>query len=95
MGFLRLMVMSRRTIERAYVLARDARVPLRLKLLTLAGALFILSPLNVLGDIPLLGIFDDAALLVLLLTWFVRAAAPYGAETSKQTLIASRSSINL
>ena len=72
---------------------RDARVPVRLKLLTAAGALFILSPLNILGDIPLLGILDDAALVALLLAWFVRAASRYGVEISKQTLIASRSSI--
>jgi uncharacterized membrane protein YkvA (DUF1232 family) len=47
---------------------------MRLKLTALALALFILSPLNILGDIPLLGIVDDVALLALLINWFVRAA---------------------
>jgi len=90
MGLLKLLLTSRRTAVRAYGLVRDARVPLRLKLTALAALLFILSPLNILGDIPLLGIADDAVLVALLLGWFVRAASPYGAETSKQTLIATR-----
>jgi uncharacterized membrane protein YkvA (DUF1232 family) len=93
MGFLRLLLTSRRTLARAYALARDARVPMRLKILALVGAAFILSPLNILGDIPLLGIVDDAALLALLLSWFVRVASPYGVEMSKHTLIAERPSI--
>ena len=92
---MRLVLTSRRTLARAFALARDARVPLRLKLLALAGALFILSPLNLLGDIPLFGLLDDAALLALLASWFVRAGSRYGAETSSTTLMASRSSIAL
>jgi uncharacterized membrane protein YkvA (DUF1232 family) len=95
MGLLRLLLTSRRTLARAFALARDSRVPLRLKLLALAGVLFILSPLNLLGDIPLLGLLDDAALLAMLASWFVGAAGPYGVEMSRETLIASRSSIAL
>jgi len=93
MGLLKLLLTSRRTAVRAYALVCDARVPLRLKLTALAALLFILSPLNVLGDIPLLGIADDAVLIALLLSWFVRVSSPYGAEISKQTLMATRSSI--
>ena len=93
MGLLKLFLTSRRTAVRAYALFRDARVPLRLKLVALAALLFVLSPLNVLGDIPLLGIADDAVLIALLLSWFVRAASRYGVEISRQTLIATRSSI--
>ena len=93
MGLLKLLLTSRRTAVRAYALVRDARVPLRLKLIALAALLFVLSPLNVLGDIPLLGVADDAVLIALLLRWFVRAASPYGVEISKQTLMATRSSI--
>jgi uncharacterized membrane protein YkvA (DUF1232 family) len=93
MGLLKLLLTSRRTVVRAYALARDARVPLRLKLIAAAALLFILSPLNVLGDIPLLGIADDAVLIALVLSWFVRVASPYGVEISRQTLIAARSSI--
>jgi uncharacterized membrane protein YkvA (DUF1232 family) len=55
----------------------DRRVPVRLKLLAAAAALLVMSPLNVLGDIPLLGIIDDAGLLFWVLTWFTRASAPY------------------
>jgi len=39
--------------------------------------LLVLSPLNILGDIPLLGIVDDAALLALPVGWFVRSAEQY------------------
>ncbi len=90
MGLLKLLLTSRRTAVRAYALIRDARVPMRLKLLAGVALLFILSPLNILGDIPLLGIADDAVLIGLLLSWFVRVASPYGAETAKQTLMATR-----
>lgn len=93
MGLIGLLSRSPKQIVRLPGLMRDARVPRRLKIIALAAALFILSPLNVLGDIPLLGMFDDAALLGLLLDWFVRSAARYGEDTSKQTLIADRSSI--
>ena len=86
MGLLRLLLTSRRTIVRAWWLARDERVPRRFKVMALAGVLLILSPLNLLGDIPLLGFFDDAALLGFLLSWFVRVAQPYGTDDIIQTL---------
>jgi len=95
MSLLKLLLTSRRTAVLAFALIRDARVPLRLKLTAVAALLFILSPLNILGDIPLLGIADDAVLIALLLSWFVRVASPYGADISKQTLMAARSSIAL
>jgi uncharacterized membrane protein YkvA (DUF1232 family) len=90
MPLIRFFLTSRRNLGRALALVQDSRVPLRLKVLLFAGAVFILSPLNVLGDIPLLGILDDVALLGLLFGWFVRAAGPYGEDTSRQTLIVSR-----
>ena len=80
MGLLRLLLTSRRTVVRAWHLARDARVPKHLKVLAALGVLLILSPLNFLGDIPLIGFFDDAALIGLLLSWFVRVAGPYGVD---------------
>ena len=73
MTFFRLFFTLRTTAVRAFELIRDVRVPLRLKVLAVLAAGFILSPLNILGDIPLMGIVDDAALLALLLHWFVRA----------------------
>ena len=74
MGLFRLLLTSRATLVRAYALARDARVPAHLKLLALLGAVLILSPLNVLEFIPIVGIVDDVVLFGLLLSWFVRAA---------------------
>ena len=68
-----------------WLLARDARVPRRLKVLLGLGVLLILSPINLLGDLPLLGFFDDAALIGFLLSWFVRTAGPYGVDDIVQT----------
>ncbi len=82
MGLLKLMLTSRRSLARVPGLVQSARVPMRLKLTALALALFILSPLNILGDIPLLGIVDDAALLALLLNWFVRTAEGHEATAT-------------
>jgi uncharacterized membrane protein YkvA (DUF1232 family) len=53
---------------------RHPSVPLYLKLIAGGLALLILSPIDVLGDIPLLGLFDDVALLALLAGWFTHAA---------------------
>jgi uncharacterized membrane protein YkvA (DUF1232 family) len=53
---------------------RDERVPLWLKVLTLAAAVVVVSPLDVFGDIPILGLLDDAALLLLLVNLFVLLA---------------------
>jgi len=55
----------------------DTRVPAPLKLFTLAGALLIVSPLDVFGDIPVLGPIDDLGLLMLLVTLFVRLCPAY------------------
>lgn len=77
MGLLRLFATSPRRIARAFALLRHPAVPRRFKLIALVAALVIISPLDLLGDIPILGLFDDAALLALLLAWFVHAASPY------------------
>jgi uncharacterized membrane protein YkvA (DUF1232 family) len=65
MKWLRLLrlVRLRRTLLDAYRLLREPLVPLPLKLTALGLVVLILSPLNVLGDIPLLGIVDDVALI--------------------------------
>jgi uncharacterized membrane protein YkvA (DUF1232 family) len=67
----------RRPAFRALRAMGDRRVPGHLKLLLIAATIFVLSPLNILGDLPLLGFFDDAGLLALAFTWFSRASAPY------------------
>ena len=48
-----------------------------MKIIAAVLALAIVSPLNILGDIPLLGLFDDLALLSMLAGWFVGAASVY------------------
>jgi uncharacterized membrane protein YkvA (DUF1232 family) len=67
----RALFLAARNFKRMLPLMRDQRVPLRLKLFTGALALFILSPLDIFGDIPVLGILDDAVLLALVCAAFV------------------------
>jgi len=74
MKFFRTLVAARTAIFRVFPMMRHADVPLALKLATAALALLILSPINILGDIPFLGMFDDAALLTMLCMWFVGRA---------------------
>ncbi|GAC1572250.1 MAG: hypothetical protein NVS3B7_02830 [Candidatus Elarobacter sp.] len=97
MGLIKLLFTSRATLVRAYALARDARVPVHLKLLALLGGVLIVSPLNVLEFIPIVGIVDDVVLFGFLLSWFVRVAerslieeARPGAGTIAGTAIATQ-----
>lgn len=53
---------------------RDSRVPFGLKAGTVGLALLIVSPLDIFGDIPVLGFLDDAVLLTLLSMVFVSIA---------------------
>jgi uncharacterized membrane protein YkvA (DUF1232 family) len=71
-----------RSFGDAFRMMRSPRVPLHLKIIAGALALLIISPLNILGDIPLLGLFDDVALLGILAGWFVAAAARHDALTT-------------
>jgi uncharacterized membrane protein YkvA (DUF1232 family) len=57
--------------KRAWPLLRDERVPGGLKVITGFLAVLIVSPLDVFGDIPVLGLLDDAVLLTLLCMLFV------------------------
>jgi uncharacterized membrane protein YkvA (DUF1232 family) len=50
----------------------DTRVSAALKVGAALAALVVISPADLLGDIPLLGPIDDIALLMLLATLFVR-----------------------
>ena len=54
----------------------DRRVPLALKALTGLGALVVVSPVDLLGDVPVLGALDDTLLLALLAWLFVRFCPP-------------------
>ena len=53
-------------------LFQDERVSLGLKIAAIVGAVLVVSPLDVFGDVPLIGPLDDAALLMLLANLFVR-----------------------
>jgi uncharacterized membrane protein YkvA (DUF1232 family) len=68
-----------RSFGNAFKLMRSPRVPLYLKLIAAVLALLIISPVNILGDIPLVGLFDDVTLLSVLAAWFVSAAARHEA----------------
>ena len=75
MRLLRLLVAAKAAIFRTVPLVRDAQVPLSLKVVAALIGLLIISPLDLFGDIPVLGALDDAALLALLCVWFVSRAA--------------------
>jgi uncharacterized membrane protein YkvA (DUF1232 family) len=75
MRFFRMLGALRATLPRILPLMRDSRVPLWLKAGTVAGAAFIVSPLDLLGDIPVIGIVDDVALMSLLAMLFVNLAS--------------------
>jgi uncharacterized membrane protein YkvA (DUF1232 family) len=64
----------RTSLPRVLPLMRDSRVPGWLKLGTVLAGLLIISPIDVFGDIPGLGILDDAVLLALLTNAFVAIA---------------------
>lgn len=74
MRILRTVFLARRNLARVLPFLRDARVPVQLKLAAVALALLVFTPLNVLGYIPVVGFFDDAALLMFIASWFVASA---------------------
>ncbi len=80
MNALTLVMTGIRKLPRAIPLFRDPKVPLWSKVATIAAVLFILSPLNLLGDIPGLGFLDDGALVVLVLGRFVSYAEKHAAS---------------
>jgi len=71
MALPRLLYSAARNFKRAWPLLRDERVPVSLKAISGILALLIISPLDVFGDIPILGVLDDAVLLSLLCMLFV------------------------
>lgn len=77
MRLLRLLFAAKTAIFRTVPLLRDGRVPLALKLIAAVIALLVISPVDVFGDIPVLGALDDVALLTLLCMWFVSQASKH------------------
>ena len=72
---MRLLIAAKTSVLRTIPLMRDARVPMALKGVTVALGLLIVSPIDLFGDIPVLGALDDVALLSLLCYLFVRFAS--------------------
>ncbi len=64
----------RSDLPRLLPLMRDGRVPLWAKAVAVLAAVAVISPLNIFGDIPFLGFLDDAALLGLVVHFFVSFA---------------------
>lgn len=62
-------------VRLAWQVARDRRVPQKLKLIPLAVAAYLVSPLDLVpGFLPIIGQLDDLALLMLGVNLFVRLA---------------------
>jgi uncharacterized membrane protein YkvA (DUF1232 family) len=57
-----------------YALFRDERVPLPLRAGTVALLALIFSPLDIVGDIPVIGQFWDFTLSVVVLEYFIKMA---------------------
>ena len=74
MQLFRLFFTARATIVRVLPLMRDVRVPLWLKAAAIAAGLLVVSPFDLLADVPILGLLDDAILLLLLSKLFVALA---------------------
>lgn len=74
MAILTTLMKARRSITSMVPLMRDARVPFALKALTVGFGALIISPIDIFGDIPILGVLDDGLLLTLLCMWFVGRA---------------------
>jgi len=77
MNLLRTLFFSRRKLMAVLPLMKDERVPLSLKGLAVVLAILVFSPVNFLGYIPVIGLFDDAALLMFISTWFVSEATKH------------------
>jgi len=69
---IRILSAARRELPRVLPLVRDPRVPTWAKIAAGAAALLIVSPLNLLGDLPVIGLVDDVALLLFVIHEFVR-----------------------
>lgn len=74
MQLFRLFLTLRGAVLRVLPLMRDSRVPVWLKAGAILAGVFIVSPLDPLSDIPVLGLIDDAVLLLLLSKLFVALA---------------------
>jgi len=77
MKLFRTLVRAKTSLFRVLPMFRDERVPGHLKWGAGALAVLIVSPLDLFGDIPVLGLLDDAALLSILAVAFVAMATKH------------------
>ncbi len=82
---------TRHALPRAASLMRDARVPLWLKAVAIVLAILIVSPLDLLGDIPILGVIDDVTLLAVLTSTFVRLGERAAMRGAAEATVADES----
>jgi len=87
MKLFRTLVRAKTSLLRVVPMLQDARVPGHLKWGAGALALLIVSPLDLFGDIPVLGLLDDAALLSILAVAFVALATKH--TTKPATVLSS------
>ncbi|MBD5634350.1 MAG: DUF1232 domain-containing protein [Candidatus Eremiobacteraeota bacterium] len=74
MKFFRMISAAASEVPRLLPLMRDARVPLWSKVVAVLAVVLVVSPLNLLGDIPLIGLIDDGTLLLFVVHLFVKYA---------------------
>jgi len=74
-------------IRLAFRLMREPRVPLLLKLILPAAALYTVSPLDFIPDaLPLIGELDDLGILAVALTGFLRLCPPHAVEFHRKAI---------
>jgi uncharacterized membrane protein YkvA (DUF1232 family) len=84
MKIFRFLGVARASLPRVLPLMRDVRVPLWLKIGSAVMAVLIISPLDIFGDIPVLGIVDDLALLAILANAFVAVAERFMMQPARE-----------
>ena len=77
----RFIATTKRALPHVLPLLRHPRGPFWMKAAAVALGLLIVSPLDLFGDIPVLGLLDDAVLLALLVVAFVGVAGKFAAPS--------------
>jgi len=79
MWMLRLRRMAKRIGREALILAfavRDPATPLPLKAAAVAALAYVFSPVDLVPDLPVIGIVDDLLVLTLGVPWLIRKLPP-------------------
>lgn len=73
-------------IQLSWRLLRDPRVPLRLKAIPFLVGIYLLSPFDLIGFIPIIGQLDDLAILVLGIRLFIRLTPQQIVQENRKVL---------